>query len=108
MSINAIVRVKEIPNIVFYVHWNGYPSAILPWLESFNARFTKDRGFDDPTYKLAQLVRSSYYLKDTYNLNPDVTCGYGLGSYDDFDWDCEYLLHPCGKVTFEWEDEGEE
>lgn len=69
MATRATIYVDGIDTVKVYKHWDGYPEATLPWLEDFNKSFTEGRGFDDPQYKFAQLLRSSITDADKYGLN---------------------------------------
>ena len=58
MSTNAMIRVEGVKYAELYKHWDGYPDATLEWLVNFNEDFRINRG-NDPSYKFAQLIRSS-------------------------------------------------
>jgi len=88
-------------NVCLYKHYDGYPEGTLPWLEKFNAEFTSVRG-DDTSYKFAQLIRSSAYDCEEFDLDSSRTTGWGVISIDDDCWeDFTYTLHADGTVSVE-------
>jgi len=98
MSTSAIIKVEGIDFVSVYKHWDGYPSATLPWLESFNTDFAKHRK-DDPAYKFAQLLRSSERDAEKFNLDDSIHTGWGICSGEETS-DYTYILHEDGTVTY--------
>lgn len=86
MATRATIYVDGIDTVKVYKHWDGYPDATLPWLEDFNKSFTEGRGFDDPQYKFAQLLRSSIRDADKHGLDPAHLTGWGVVP----------ITHDCG------------
>lgn len=82
MSTRSVIKIEGIENAAIYKHWDGYPRAMLPWLESFNKTFAEKRG-DDASYKFAQLLRSSVRDSKTFNLDDSELTGWGVIGYDD-------------------------
>jgi len=98
MATRATIYVEGIDTVKVYKHWDGYPSATLPWLEDFNKSFTQKRG-DDPDYKLAQLLRSSAFDAGKYNLDSSRDTGWGVVHINgDCNEEHEYHLMADGKV----------
>jgi len=97
MSTNAVIRVEGLGGIEAYKHYDGYPSGTLPWLQQFNSTFTRERG-DDPAYKMAQLMRSSFAVKEEFDLDPSTTTGWGIDTEGSFLWDYLYILRRDGTV----------
>lgn len=97
MATIATIKIEGVEFAKVYKHWDGEPSGMLPWLEDFNQMFARERG-DDPTYKFAQLLRSSTDPK--YGLDDSKITGYGVvqpGGSGEY----EYTLHRDGSVTYE-------
>lgn len=85
---------------ILYKHWDGYPEAMLPWLKKFNAEFTQKRG-DDPHYKMAQLLRSSVFMKNEFSLDESQTTGYGVfEKFKDIGQEYSYILMKDGSVGY--------
>ena len=96
MATRACIKIEGVNFAKVYKHWDGYPSAMLQWLEAFNKRFAENRG-DYPQYKFAQLLRSS--TKPKFELDEDEFTGYGVVTFDDNcgeEW--EYTLMTNGEV----------
>lgn len=100
MGTNAVIRVDNSEvGVELYKHYDGYPDATLPWLEKFASEFIRERGCD-PTYMMAQLVRSSVSMADEFNLDNSTATGWGIGCTDSFGYDYLYLIDPMtGEVT---------
>jgi hypothetical protein len=81
MSTNAIILIEGMDYAAIYKHWDGDPDATLPWLESFNRRFLEGRGYHDPEYKAAQLLRDSQRSAAHFSLDPSEHTGWGLRPY---------------------------
>lgn len=100
MATRSTIKIEGNSFAKVYVHWDGYPEHMLPWLEEFNKEFTKNRG-DCPTYKFAQLLRFSERHKRKFNLDRSKFTGWGVIEFDqDYDADFEYALHGDGSVTY--------
>lgn len=97
MSTNAVIRVEGLFSLEIYKHWDGYPEATLEWLEDFNKKFTEERG-DDPNYKFAQVLRSSAFDCEKYNLDSSRSTGWGVGEKGTFYYDYLYILRKDGSV----------
>ena len=100
MATRCSIKIEGIDFAKIYKHWDGYPEAMLKWLEEFNKDFTKKRG-DDPEYKFAQLLRSSSRDAEKYELDSSKYTGWGVIPYnEDYGVDYEYILHKNGNVTY--------
>ena len=97
MATRAKIIVEGMKDICVYKHFDGYESATLPWLESFNKKFTKKRG-DDPEYKFAQLLRSSAFDSDKFKLDESRETGWGVMKTDEVDTCYTYILKRDGTV----------
>ncbi len=98
MATRACIKIEGLTFAKVYKHWDGHPDNLLPWLMTFNEEFTEARGVD-PTYKFAQLLRSS--TESRFGLDDSKCTGYGVVKFND---NCgesfEYTLHDDGTVTF--------
>ena len=100
MATRCTIKVEGIDLVKVYKHHDGYPEATLKWLQSFNEDFTKNRG-DDPEYKIAQLLRSSAFHAELFELGKSVHTGWGVIPRDsDAGEEFEYVLHKDGNVSF--------
>jgi hypothetical protein len=100
MATRSVIKVEGLTNAQLYKHYDGYPGATLPWLEKFNTQFTQRRG-EDPSYKFAQLIRSTVFMKDEFNLDESTDTGWGVVGYsDNLGQEFEYLLKSDGTVTY--------
>jgi hypothetical protein len=98
MATRATIQLEGYKVAKLYKHWDGYPSATLQWLEDFNKDFVENRG-DDPSYKFAQLIRSSAFDCEKYELDASRHTGWGVvGFNDDYDADYRYRLMKDGTV----------
>lgn len=100
MSTHAVIRVQGLSCVDAYKHFDGAPCSTLPWLEKFNEDFTKMRG-DDPSYKFAQLLRSSAFDCETFGLDQSKSTGWGVFAQNTCDYDYLYILNTDGSVTVE-------
>ena len=99
MATRSTISIEGMTPIV-YKHWDGYPKAMIPWLTEFNKTFTKKRG-DDPSYKFAQLLRSSVMEADKYQLDNDKFTGWGvIESFQDLGQEYNYLLKTDGSIVY--------
>ena len=102
MGTSAKIKVEGLKSegldIAVYKHYDGYPEGTLPWLEKFNKEFAKNRG-DDPSYKFAQLLRSSAIDGDEFNLDDSTTTGWGVVDSANAYAEYTYLLKTDGSVT---------
>ena len=98
MGTRAAIKLEGFEVCQMYKHWDGYPEATLPWLQKFNAEFSAHRK-DDPEYKMAQLLRSSSYMRDEFGLDSSNTTGWGVTAYGE-GWGQEftYILMNDGSV----------
>lgn len=103
MATRCMIKIEGIDFAKVYKHWDGYPEAMMDWLQKFNKEFTESRG-EDPQYKFAQLLRSSIVDYETYNEERRVnqlTLGWGVVGFDDEMWEeYTYTLHTDGSVTY--------
>ena len=100
MATRCTIKIQGINYAKVYKHWDGYPDATLQWLQDFNAKFENDRGFSDPQYKFAQLLRSSAWDSEQYNLDPSKATGWGVVDFTDFLWEeYEYTLTPDSVIV---------
>lgn len=100
MATRSVIKVEGFTTAQLYKHWDGYTEATLPWLEKFNQQFTEKRG-DDPSYKFAQLIRSSVLMAEEFGLDESTETGWGVFEYnDDMGQEYEYTLHTDGTVTY--------
>ena len=101
MSTPCTIAIAGLDFAQLYVHWDGDPDHMLPWLKSFNSGFAAARG-DDPEYKFAQLLRDSVREAERFNLNPSDYTGYGVVQKGpDMGAQYHYALHADGSVTWE-------
>lgn len=82
MATTATIQLEGYKVAKLYKHWDGYPEATLQWLEDFNKDFVEKRG-DDPSYKFAQLIRSSAFDCEKYGLDESRHTGWGVVSFND-------------------------
>lgn len=99
MSTSCEIRIQGCRTAKVYKHWDGDPESTLPWLKEFNKNFAAKRG-DDSTYKLAQLLRSSAFDADKFNLDSSTVIGWGVVPYRQ-NWYVEYIytLNKDGTVS---------
>ena len=96
MATRACIKIQGIEFAKVYKHFDGYPSGMLGWLETFNKRFAENRGADS-TYKFAQLLRSS--TNPDFELDKSEFTGYGVVPFESNcgeEW--EYTLLDDGTV----------
>lgn len=103
MGTRAVIKVEGLRGVGVYKHWDGMPESTKPWLKKFNENFVKERG-DDPQYKFAQLLRSSAFDCEEFELDPSKVTGWGvilINGDNKIPWDVEYVytLKKDGKVT---------
>ncbi len=102
MATRCTIKVEDIESVKVYKHYDGYPEATLPWLGKFNKEFFDKRG-DDPSYKIAQLLRSSAFDCAEFGLDPSKDTGWGIINYnDDAGEEFEYTLHKDGRVSYKY------
>ena len=101
MATRATIKIEGFAAAKIYKHWDGYPEATLEWLETFNKDFAENRGID-PTYKFAQLLRSSTRDAEKFELDTSLYTGWGVVRYaEDWGQEFEYTLHGNGKVSYQ-------
>jgi hypothetical protein len=99
MATTATIQLEGYKVAKLYKHWDGGPGSTLQWLEDFNKDFVENRG-DDPEYKFAQLIRSSAFECEKYNLDPSRHTGWGvIGYHGSVDVDYQYRLLKDGSVV---------
>lgn len=100
MSTHAIIKLEGYTVAKLYMHFDGYPKSTLPWLINFNEEFVKHRGIDNE-YKFAQLIRSSAFDSETYDLNDSRYTGWGVVDYRSKTMSSyQYLLKEDGTVEY--------
>lgn len=100
MATRSTIKVEGFNTAKLYKHWDGYPSATLPWLTKFNKEFTEKRG-DDPSYKFAQLIRSSVTMSEEFELDKSTETGWGVVKIsEEMGQEYEYTLKTDGTVTY--------
>jgi len=77
MATRATIQLEGYKVAKLYKHWDGYPEATLQWLKDFNKDFVENRG-DDSSYKFAQLIRSSSFDCEKYELDASRYTGWGV------------------------------
>lgn len=98
MATPATIQLEGYTVAKLYKHHNGHPASTLKWLEDFNKDFVERRG-DDPAYKFAQLIRSSAFDWEKYNLDEFRYIGWGVVQFDgNFGEDYQYRLMKDGSV----------
>jgi hypothetical protein len=97
MATRSCIKIEGVTFAKVYKHWDGYPNAMLGWLETFNKSFAENRG-DDPQYKFAQLLRSS--TNPIFELDKNEFTGYGVVPFEaNCGEEFEYTLMPNGEVV---------
>ena len=98
MATTATIQLEGYTVAKLYKHWDGYPESTLKWLEDFNKDFVENRG-DDPEYKFAQLIRSSAFHCELYDLDPSRHTGWGVYSMNSgYNGEFQYRLMKDGSV----------
>ena len=98
MATRATIQLEGYEVVKLYKHWDGYPKATLQWLEDFNKDFVENRG-DDSSYKFAQLIRSSAFDSEKYDLDSSRHTGWGVVEFgDECGADYQYCLMLDGSV----------
>jgi hypothetical protein len=100
MGDSVYINVEGCDFCSFYVHWR--PKNLGQKLEEFRQWFVEHRGFDDPEYMMAQLIRNST-LWDDPEESARMATGYGLVSYEEGDFTVSFT-----EVSGELQDEGED
>jgi hypothetical protein len=77
MATSASITLEGFGVAQLYKHWDGSPESTLQWLKDFNQDFVQERG-DDPSYKFAQLIRSSAFQCEKWGLDPSQYTGWGV------------------------------
>ena len=96
MATRSTIKIDGVDYAKIYKHWDGYPSAMTEWLNSFNNQFNKERG-NDPQYKFAQLLRFSEREGQRFGLDMSKTTGWGVIPFDcDYGAEYEYILTSDG------------
>ena len=97
MAARSCIKIEGVTFAKVYKHWDGYPDAMLGWLETFNKSFAENRG-DDPQYKFAQLLRSS--TNPIFELDTNEFTGYGVVPFEaNCGEEFEYTLMTNGEVV---------
>ena len=92
MATRSTIKIEGVDFAKIYKHWDGYPEAMVDWLNEFNNHFNKERG-DDPEYKFAQLLRFSQREGEKFGLDMSDTTGWGVIPIDSSYWaEYEYIL----------------
>ena len=82
MATRAVIEIDGM-DVCLYKHWDGYPSATLPWLLNFVDKF----GRDDKEYMFAQLIRSSAFDAEEFNLDKSRSTGWGVVHCNEDCWE---------------------
>lgn len=99
MATRATIQLEGYSTAKLYKHYDGYPEATLQWLKDFNEDFFTNRGNDLP-YKFAQLLRSSAFDADKYELDGSRHTGWGVYPVStDMGEDYVYTLMKDGTVS---------
>lgn len=100
MSEPALIYVEGCHTACIYIHHDGNPSHMLPWLIEFNKIFSEQRG-DDADYKIAQILRFADRNRVQYNLDSSLVTGWGIYRHDcgDVGQGYEYKLMIDGSVN---------
>jgi hypothetical protein len=100
MGTRSKIQVEGCKHSEIYKHWDGYPDAMMQWLQDFNQDFANNRG-NDPDYKLAQLLRFSITHADKYELDPSPYTGWGITKFgSNCGEEYLYILKADGTVTY--------
>lgn len=100
MATRATIKLEGYKVAKLYKHWDGYPEGTLQWLKDFNKEFTEKRG-EDLDYKFAQLIRSSAFDCEKYNLDASKQTGWAVIQLDcSSGEEYEYKLMKNGTVEF--------
>jgi hypothetical protein len=101
MATRCSIEIEGINFAKVYMHWDGYPEHMMPFLEKFNKEFTEKRG-SDPEYKFAQFIRATERMKEEFELDSSTETGYGvIPFHSKVDVNYNYILHEDGSVSFE-------
>lgn len=96
MATRSTIKIEGVNFAKIYKHWDGYPDAMVDWLNEFNNHFNKKRG-NDPEYKFAQLLRFSQREGEKFGLDMSDTTGWGVVPMDSDCWaEYEYVLTETG------------
>lgn len=99
MRTSAVIEVEGVEFAMIYKHWDGQPEATLALLETFNRKFTKDRG-NDGEYKIAQLLRETIRSGKRFGYDMSETTGWGIVPFEKDSWaDYRYVLNGDGSVS---------
>lgn len=98
MATRSTIKIEGVNFAKIYKHWDGYPDAMVDWLNEFNNHFNEKRGHD-PEYKFAQLLRFSQREGQRFGLDMSNTTGWGVVPIDsDCSAEYEYILKKDGVI----------
>jgi hypothetical protein len=92
MSTHAQITIEG-SEVLFYIHSNGYPEAVLVVLTEFTEEFFAERGHD-PEYFMAELLWTFFR-----EYKPLGFTGYGLSTKTYSDIDYLYVVSATGEIT---------
>ena len=99
MGTRSTIKIEGVDFAKVYKHWDGNPTATLPWLQAFNSKFNEERGAD-PEYKFAQLLRSSVSMQEAFELDSSTSTGWGVVPFGvNMGEEFEYTLKADGTVS---------
>lgn len=83
MSTRSVIRFKndEVGTMI-YKHWDGYPSATIPWLCTKIKEFTEVRK-NDYSYFFAYVLKNIFNDAKEFGLDDSKFTGWGLLKHDD-------------------------
>ena len=96
MATRAVIELEGMNLVSLYKHWDGYPSATLPWL----LHFASENGVrSDIDYAFAQLIRSSAFDGEKFGLGQSRSTGWGvIPKGADYGTDFRYVINRDGTV----------
>lgn len=98
MGTRSLIKIENFKTCAIYKHYDGYPEAMLSWLEAFNKDFTANRGADHE-YKAAQLLRYTAFNATSIPDGNSKYTGWGIVPYkSDIGQEYEYTLQDDGTV----------
>ena len=92
MATTSLIVVEGFEEIGVYKHYDGYQSAMMPWLMDFHSDFMKNIGWN-PSYELAQLLKNSARKSKEYlGLDEDEYFGWGIVRTSEWSTNYKYVL----------------
>lgn len=81
MGTRCLIRFNDSENetgTMIYKHWDGYPSATVPWLVEKIKDFTEKRSNSDYSYFVAYLLKSISKDSEKFGLDDSLYTGWGF------------------------------